>query len=201
MTDFVNLQLPDFLRFVQGLFPRGAAWPRDDDAVFTQVAQALADGVYQHHRAALNLSEVESDPYFTTALLPDFENDYGLPDPCTPLNPTLSQRRAALLAKMRAKGGQSAAYFIAVAQALGYSITIETFSPFRVGQGRAGDPLYGQGWIFAWRVHAPAVTVTPFRVGQSAAGEPLQAWGNAELECVLKRIAPAETVVQFAYGG
>jgi uncharacterized protein YmfQ (DUF2313 family) len=201
MTDFVNLGSDDFLRFVQQLLPRGAAWPRDDDAVLTEVAGALADGAFAHHQAVLNLSEVESNPYLTNQLLPDFELDYGLPDPCTPLNPTLVQRRAALLAKMRGKGGQSAAYFIAVAAALGYVITIETFAPFRAGQGAIGDPLYGQGWIFAWRVHAPTTTVTPFMVGQSAAGEPLQAWGNAELECVLRRIAPAETIVQFAYGG
>jgi uncharacterized protein YmfQ (DUF2313 family) len=201
VTSFVNLTLADFLRFIQGLLPRGAAWTRDDDAVLTQVAQAIADGTYVHHRATTYLSEVEADPHTALELLPDFETDYGLPDPCTPLNPTIGQRRAALLAKMRAKGGQSAAYFIAVAEQLGYTITIQRFYPFRVGQARVGDPLYGQGWIFAWRVHAPETTVRPFRVGQSAIGEPLRSWGNAELECVIRRIAPAETIVQFAYGG
>lgn len=200
MTDFVNLSLADFLRFIQGLLPRGPAWPRDDDAVLTQVAQAIADGTYGHHQATLNLSEVEADPNYTNELLPDFELDYGLPDPCTPLNPTLGQRRSALLAKMRAKGGQSAAYFIAVAEQLGYTITIERFYPFRVNQGAIGDPLYGQGWIFAWRVHAPTTTVSNFQVNLSVVGEPLRAWGNAELECVLRRIAPGETIVQFAYG-
>ena len=43
MTGFVNLTLGDFLRFIQGLLPRGAAWTRDDDAVLTQVAQRMAD--------------------------------------------------------------------------------------------------------------------------------------------------------------
>lgn len=201
MTDFVHLTVADFLRFLQGLLPRGAAWPRDDDAVLTQVMRAMGDGLFAQHQATIYLSEVEADPNFTVELLPDFEADFGLPDPCTPLNPTLEQRRGALLAKMRAKGGQSAAYFIAVAERLGYSITIQRFYPFRVGQARVGDPLYGQGWIFAWRVHAPATTITPFRVGRSSVGEALRSWGNAELECVIRRLAPAETIVQFAYGG
>jgi uncharacterized protein YmfQ (DUF2313 family) len=201
MIDFVTLTLADFLRAIQGLLPPGPAWPRDDDAVLTQVVQGVNDAVYAHHRATLVLSEVEADPHFTTDLLPDWENDYGLPDPCTPLNATLEQRRLALLAKMRARGGQSPAYFISVADALGYTITIQRFFPFRVSAGRIGDPLYGQGWIFAWRVHAPTTSVVPFRVGRSAAGEPLRSWGNTQLECVLRRIAPANTIVQFAYGG
>ena len=174
---------------------------RDDDAVLTQVAQRspMVRMRITGRRSICRRSR--PNPHSTLELLPDFETDYGLPDPCTPLNPTVGQRRAALLAKMRAKGGQSAAYFIAVAEQLGYTITVQRFYPFRVGQGRVGDPLYGQGWIFAWRVHAPETTIRPFRVGQSAVGEPLRSWGNAELECVIRRIAPAETIVQFAYGG
>jgi uncharacterized protein YmfQ (DUF2313 family) len=201
MTNFVQFTLADFLRYIQGLLPRGAAWPRDDGTVLAEVMQAIADGTFDHHRSTIYLSEVEADPHSTLELLPDFEFDYGLPDPCTPLNASLEQRRGALLSKMRAKGGQSAAYFIAVAEQLGYTITISRFLPFRVGQGRVGDPLCGQDWIFAWRVHAPATSITPFRVGLSAVSEPLRSWGNAELECVIRRIAPAETIVQFAYGG
>ena len=38
-----------------------------------------------------------------------------------------------------------------------------------------------------------------FEGAQVQQGTGLQ--GNAELECVIRRIAPAETIVQFAYGG
>jgi hypothetical protein len=108
MTSFVNLTLSDFLRFIQGLLPRGPAWTRDDDAVLTQVAQAIADGTFGHHQATLYLSEVEADPRSTLELLPDFENDYGLPDPCTPLNPTVGQRRAPSSGSIRSASGRLA---------------------------------------------------------------------------------------------
>lgn len=38
------------------------------------------------------------------------------------------------------------------------------------------------------------------RVGKSAVGEPLRSWGNSEMQCRLGELAPAHTVLQFAYG-
>jgi uncharacterized protein YmfQ (DUF2313 family) len=199
MVDIVNLSLDDFLRSTQRLLPRGAAWPRDDDAVLTQVSQAIADGAYTHHQAVLNLSEVESDPFHTIELLPDWETDYGLPDPCTPLNPTIDQRRRALLAKIAEKGGQSRAYYIGVAAALGFTVTITEFNTFRLGVSHFGDLLCGPGWQFVWQVNAPAITVEYFRFGISAFGEPFWTVDNTELECRLRAIMPAHTILNFAY--
>ena len=199
MTSITDLGRGDFLQFIQSLLPRGAAWTRDDGSVSAQLAQGVADAAFSHHVATLDLSEVESDPTRTVELLVDWENDYGLPDPCTPLNPTFDQRRRALLAKIRSHGGQSPVYFIGVAAALGYTITITEYRPFRFGVSHFGDPLMGPGWQFVWTVNAPTLTVHLFHFGVSAFGEPFWTVDNTELECRLRAIAPAHTILNFVY--
>lgn len=145
------------------------------------IAQAFADV----QSAASDFTEVEAVPSTTAQLLPNWEFDYGLPDTCTPLGATLQQRRHALLAKIAAVGGASEAYFIAVAAALGYTITIT--------EGTAGS--------YTWTINAAAAGPTSlFRAGQSRAGDLLQRAGaNAQLECVMNRIKPAHTKLLFAY--
>jgi uncharacterized protein YmfQ (DUF2313 family) len=107
---------------------------------------------------------------------------------------------AALVARIASRGGQSIAYYVSVAAALGYAITIAEFRQFRVSRSRVGDSLLGGPWLHTWRVNAPSVTMQSFRVGKSAVGEPLRSWGNSELECRLAQFAPAHTVLQFSYG-
>jgi uncharacterized protein YmfQ (DUF2313 family) len=200
MIPFSDLTPDDFTAGAQRSLPRGAAWPRDPDALLTSLTAALAARHADVHRRAVQLLEVESDPRQTVLMLPEWERAYGLPDPCTPLNATLQQRRAALVAKIVSVGGQSRAYFIEVAATLGYAITIEEFMPSLAGVARCGDRLRNISWRFAWRVHAPATTSWRARAGASRTGEHLGAHGNGPLECVLNRLKPAHTILQFAYG-
>ncbi len=194
-----ELGAADFLGAIQRLLPTGAAWPRDLDATLTRFWGGVADEVAALHARAGDLSEVESDPAQASELLSDFERAFGLPDPCAPQQQTLEQRRLALLARISGLGGQSRAYFIATANAIGYAITIDEFRPFRVGINRVCDHLYTAKWRFAWRVNAPEVTVRYFRVGRNAVGDPLRSWGNEALECLIGRLKPAQTHVLFAY--
>jgi uncharacterized protein YmfQ (DUF2313 family) len=200
MIPFSDLTPDDFTAGAQRSLPRGAAWPRDPDALLTSLTAALAARHADVHRRAVQLLAVEADPRSTVEMLPDWEHAYGLPDPCTPLNATLQQRRAALVAKIVSIGGQSRAYFIQVAAALGYAITIEEFKPSIVGVTHCGDLLRDKGWRFLWRVHAPAVKSWRAKAGASTAGEFLGAHGTGPLECVLNRLKPAHTVLEFAYG-
>jgi uncharacterized protein YmfQ (DUF2313 family) len=181
------------------LLPRGRIWPRDPDATLAAVARGLAPSAQRLDARAVDLL-ADAFPGTAYELLPEWEASLGLPDPCSGLAPTLQQRRAQVVSRLAASGGQSVPYFVSVAAALGYEITVEEFAPARAGTLRAGGAVYGEAWAHAWRVHAPGVTVTYFSAGGSAAGEPLAAWGNASLECVLTRLRPAHTVVQFAYG-
>ncbi len=189
----------EWLECLLGLLPRGIAWPRESDATLVRYWHGVADVQAAFHQRLADLSERESDPSQTVERLDEWEAAYGLPDPCVPQPQTIDQRRAALVQRIADQGGQSAARYIALAALLGYTITIQELHAAVIGRARIGDPIYGTPWNFVWVVHAPAVTVTPARVGHSACGEPIASWGNTALECVLRRLAPAHTVVMFAY--
>jgi uncharacterized protein YmfQ (DUF2313 family) len=173
----------DFAANVQALLPPGDAFGGPGAA---DLCAGIGAAFAELHARLYQLSEVELWPDTTNACLPDWEFDYGLPDCCTPLAPTLAGRRAALAAKIASRGGQSKAYFIAVAAALGFTITITE----------------GAASTFTWTVHVSgAFTPILFRAGNSGAGDLLTAYRpNAELECVLNQIKPAHTILNFAYG-
>lgn len=191
---------PDaFLAAVQALPPPGRAFPRDTDTLMAKVFTPPADALAAVRAVALFLANTESDPAQTVDLLPEFEADYGLPDPCTPAGSSVGQRRASLLAKIAGLGGQSRVYYIAVAAALGFVITITEFTPSRLGVMHFGDPLLAPDWQFVWRVNAPTITVSRFHLGTSVFGDPFWAIGNTELQCRLSAIAPAHTILIFAY--
>lgn len=188
----------DFAAALHALLPRGAAWPRDPGTVQAQAVAALAGVVAALHARAVTLLEIEADPGRAAELLADWERAYGLPDPCVGEGATLQERRAALLGRIAAAGGQSRAYFVAVAAAMGFApVIIEEFRPFRADFGKADDPLNSDP--FLWRVRAPTQTQILFRAGVSTAGEPLQRASNLLLECVISRLKPAHTNVEFVY--
>lgn len=190
----------DYLRQMQALLPPGPAWPKDDDALLTRMLGALAAELARVDGRVRQLVD-EDDPRMAAELLLDWERVAGLPDTCVALSgqtQSIAQRRAALVARLTMLGGQSKAYFIALAASLGYTITITEFRPFRAGQSRSGDPV-ATNWQFAWQVNAPLNTVTPFRAGNAVAGDPINSWGNKLLECVISRFKPAHTTVIFVY--
>lgn len=188
----------DYLAALQALMPRGRAWPRDADAVQTQVLSGLAPS-YTRQNARANQLLVDAFPTTTIELLPEWEETLGLPDPCAGVSPTVYARRAQVVARIKSQGGQSAAYFIALAASLGYVVTITQFAPPRVGQARVGQPLNGSAWAHAWQINAALNTIVRSRVGTSTVGEPLAYWSNAVLECELREVMPAHTVLIFLY--
>ncbi len=190
----------EFTHATYGLLPTGRAWNRDRGSLQGALWGGHADIQADVHARAGDLSEVESDETQTSELLPDFEAAYGLPDPCIPIGSTQQQRRGALTARIIQGGGQSRAYFVAVAAALGFTITIDEFTPMRAGLMRAGDRVRGREWRFVWQVNVlGAGSVTRFRAGASAAGEKLTTIENTSIACVLNRIKPAHTLILFNY--
>jgi len=188
----------DYLWQFQRLLPRGLIWQRAWGTYQAEQLLTLMPTWVRLHGRANDLI-TETFPCSTTELLVEWERSLGLPDPCTGPLDTLQERQRAVCTKFRARGGQSIAYYEQVASALGYTITITQFAPFRVGWNRVGDRLYGEEWANAWRVNGPQTTITYFRVGRSTVGEALRAWGNELLECTIRAIAPAHTTLIFAY--
>jgi uncharacterized protein YmfQ (DUF2313 family) len=170
----------DYARARQNLLPRGRAWPRDPDAIMSGVMEAMG-ATYERSGGSAGAIPADVSPASTTNFVVEWEETLGLPDPCTVANPTLSQRKAAILAKFIASGGQTKDYYIAVAKALGFTITIEETDPY------------------TWVVTAPGVAVIPFRLGVNVVGDPFWTLNTTELECRLRAIMPAHTVLIFQY--
>jgi uncharacterized protein YmfQ (DUF2313 family) len=193
-----NYTAADFLKALQGLMPRGRVWPRDPDAVQTQVLSGLAPS-YARATARANYLLVDAFPATTYELLPEWESTLGLPDPCAGVAPTIAQRQAQVLARFVGVGGPTIQSLTAFAANLGYTVTINQFVEARAGQLHAGDPCNGTAWSYAWQINAPLNTVTIALAGAMAAGDPLASWGNAVLECEMKAVMPAHTIPIFSY--
>lgn len=125
----------------------------------------------------------ELDPRTTTELLEDWERVAGLPDSCAPAAQTLDARRKALVGRLVATGGQSRGYFVDLAWARGYAITIT-------------EPARHQ-----WRVIVPeSALVKKWRAG-SRAGQPIRTWQRHPLTCQFMREKPAHTRLWFGFPG
>lgn len=189
-----------YINLLKALLPTGTAWPTDPGSMLSALVSGLARGCTRLHNRGVDLID-ECIPSTSSELLSDWERVCGLPDACSAGEAiTIEARRAAVVAKLSARGGQSRAFFISLAAALGYEITITEFGPFKVGSSKVGDPLCSAEWRHVWRVHAPEQTIRTFKTGVSKVGEPLRSWGNQTLECAISQRKPAHTLVQFAYG-
>lgn len=188
----------DYQRAFQALLPRGRVWPRDADSTQGKTIKGLVQVCYRTNLRAVQLL-ADAFPATTYELLPDWEQTLGLPDPCTGGLGTIQQRRAAVLGTLTGNGGQSAAYFQQLAAALGFSINVTNYAPFRMGQSRMGQQLGGPEWFFYWTVGVPQNTTTYFRMGQSVMGEPLQTWSTQLLACRLAKLKPAHTTLKITY--
>lgn len=187
----------NYAQALKDLLPPGAAWEYKRTTLADVLDAQAKELVRIEARAAVLLKE--ADPGQASELLTDWERVLGLPDPCLTTTQTATQRRAAARARYTMVGGASAAFFIALAASMGYTVTIEDF-PTEADAIAAGISYTGDGWAYTWRVNVAAGTVTvPFQVGVSAAGDPLRSWGVEDLECTIKRYAPAHTIVLFAY--
>jgi len=179
------------------LLPHGAAWPSEPGSTLEALLNGLGRGLADAHGRTLDLRE-EADPFRSVELLPDWERVAGLPDPCTGQAETVAERQARLVARLAGRGGQSRAFFIATAGALGYAITLEEHRPFHC-LSACEDGLDPDPWRFVWIIRAPEETIRVL-TSEGGCSEPLRSWGNQALECAIRRAAPAHTTPYFAYG-
>jgi uncharacterized protein YmfQ (DUF2313 family) len=128
------------------LLPQGQAWPKYPGTTLDLACRGLAMYWGEVDNRAAHLLEQESDPRFTIELLPDWERNWGLPDPCYTAPQSIDQRHQALLMRMTMVGSQSREFFIELAAQLGYTITITEYRTFVCGLDRCGDNrVYGDG--------------------------------------------------------
>ena len=174
-----------YLQQLQASLPRGAAWSRDPDGTWTRVLDASAQELTRIDcRGAALFNEALPDT--TQELLEDWERVLGLPDECLPRDDSIESRREAVLAKLRAQGGQNAAYYLELAAWLGFAGgRIQEFLPFTCNSV-CTDSLYTDPWRYVWIVEVPQLP-------------PGNEDRDRALECLLNRYKPAHTHVIVRY--
>lgn len=197
----MSLTALDYRDQMIALLPTGPAWPREADSQLGRLLYGLADEFARIDGRCEALIE-EADPRTALELLPDWERVAGLPDGCVAAPATVSERQIALRNRLVQRGGQSIIWFESLALRLGYFIDIEELRPFSCGDALDAG-LLGE-WAHVWRV------VAQLEAGSAAGGrvvadvnatceDRLAMWGAVDLECVIRRAAPAHTIVLFAY--
>lgn len=185
-----------YARQLKQLLPSGLAWNVEPTSRVSKLLLGVAEELARVDTRARNLVD-EWDPRTTLELLADWERVFGLPDPCLGVAPSIPQRRASLFAKIVGIGGQTPAYYIEVAAALGYTVTLTEYDPYDV-EDDVEASILGDGWAYAWQINAPLETVGEMTVDDTA-DEILAWWGNAALECVMLALKPAHTHLFFSY--
>lgn len=194
---------------ILALAPRGPAWGTDEAGDgqgalpvmrgFWSAIAAWAADIY----AAAFTTALQSLPSAITWSLPDWEEEYGLPDPCLSPASGTAGRIASVRARFGAVGGSSPAYFICLAASIGYDITIEEPSQFLcdVSQCDGADEVSDLNVHDTWIVRFASDALTYFRPDEGVCDEaPLEGFlVPADLECVLRRVSPAHTTLKFAY--
>jgi len=181
----------DYSQVLHSLRPVGPAMVVDDplllglSAEFARIHNRLADLLQ------------ESDPRLTYELLTDWERAFGLPDACCGSEASYPARINALVARVRGAGTPTPQFFIDLAAAVGYTITITELVPHTVNSA-VDYALYGEEIRFVWQVNSSLQTVTEFDVSDDVSMA-LAEWGNAILECVINAAKPAHTYVLFSY--
>lgn len=193
----------NYLRLLQSLLPRGRAWNREEDSNLTEFLYGEAEEFARVEERSNSLLQ-ERDTRKTSELLVDHENDLGLPDECSDPDATIQERRFIAHTKLITLGGQNPQYFIDLAEAYGWTITITEYSPFWCGIHGCGDPCGDQWVIFYWNVtiNFGGGEIIYFTCGSSECGDPLAYIpGTSSLICMLNKYKPAHTVLTFDYDG
>jgi len=193
----------DYLRLLQSLLPTGKAWNREEGSVLTETLYGNAEEFARVDLRSDNLL-AERDTQKTTELLIDHEIDLGLPDECSGDNLTIAERRRIAHSKLIALGQQNPAYYIELAAAQGWTITITEFSPFWCGYHAMGDSCGEQTNIFYWKITITlgGGEIIYFTCGSSQCGDQLSYIVDTNsLICLLNKYKPGHTSLLFDYDG
>jgi uncharacterized protein YmfQ (DUF2313 family) len=180
------------------LLPPGRAWATEIGTNLSQLLYAWADELARVHGRGLSLLDVEAYADTTEELIVEWENDAGLPDECSGAAGTLEARRDVLVRKLTDFGLQRLEDYEAAALAIGYTITVDEFTPLRCGDP-CGLPINGWEWWFVLQVNAPETTIFEAKAGEAVAGDPLRWWGNELLECTIQGMQQAHVFLIFSY--
>ena len=200
-ADFLRrLTAGDYRLQLQALLPEGPIWPRLVGPKLTDLLDGMAQELARLHNRAMDLLD-EVDPRTTYEMLAAWERAFGLPDECTVAGAeTVIERQLRLAQKKAALGGQDRAYYITLAEKLGYpNADITEFDPYDC-ESDCEAHVFPEEWRHVWRVDIQQETLIVEMDCESACDEPLRVWGDFALECVMDKLKPDHTHVFFSYG-
>jgi uncharacterized protein YmfQ (DUF2313 family) len=206
----------DYTQAFLSLLPRGQAWPRYWDSTLVLTARGLCDYWGFVDSRAADLLETESDPRTTVELLPDWERNWGLPDPCFPQPSSIEERQKLLVMIMTMLGGQSRQWFQFVSEWTGHEVSIKEWSPFMAGLSECGDTRFEYDdtgdfrWYigaeenrFYWSASSETAVIEWFRAGadysESGKHHHCEIYTESPVDCLLQRWRPAHTQLVFDY--
>lgn len=184
----MSLDAAAYARQLKALLPRGPLWALDVTSELHKLMLGLAEELARVDARSDALVE-ELDPRTTTECIDDWERMLGLPDDAFPAGASLAERRISATTKYASRGGATGAYFISVANRMGFVAT------------------YDEPAVYTWRLTIDVgassspypYTESLFRVPTARMGDHLAWWGVAVLEAVMDKLKPAHTVCRLKY--
>lgn len=147
-----------YARQLKRLLPPGRLFALLTDSWLSKALHAIATELARIDARGLDLLE-ESDPRTTSELLEDWERVLALPEPGEQLGATEAERQAEISWKVVARGGQSIAFYVAVAAAMGITATVTEWWTRVLRAGfRAGDLCWGIDQAHTWQMNVSNAT-------------------------------------------
>ncbi|EHH67555.1 putative phage tail protein [Gluconobacter morbifer] len=148
----------DILQEWTSNLPQGSAWSRRSDGNLSKLLLARAQA-----RALLETDigylSREISPLTAVLLQDDYEEVLDLPDYVGLISALSDQQRRMIdFLFWTTNGAASKQDFMDLAEKIGWTISITTFTPARFGQTCFGQPLYGVSWQYVWTVHVLSCT-------------------------------------------
>lgn len=142
----------------------------------------------------------EIDPRRCFYTLPDWEAEMG-PDPygVDTSGFDTGQMQQYLYQRLTMKGGQSPAYYEALAASFGVMITITEIQQSIYGGARYGSRYCNSPNQFAWLVTMPETTTSYARYGSARYGDRYSSYTPNPVQAIIAAQAPAHTQPVFSY--
>lgn len=194
------LTLDAFRDVLKAALPPGKLWRFNIGGNAWLLKDSMAECLLDVHQESERM-QLEMDPRTAYEMLPEWEANYGLPDPDGPQALSIADRRAMVLARKIDIGGQSKPYLLQQIEAMGYvGATIDGYD-LCTCESDCESYLFDSSWLYAFLVTLPAA---PDALGATCDGSCEDYLGvpmNSHIENYINRLKPAHRVAIFAYVG
>lgn len=143
----------------------------------------------------------ESDPRNAAELLSDYERALGLPNPCQYENrSTVAQRREAVVAMFRERGGVTLERLKKIAESVGADVEIfEEDHDAHFGIAEMGVDLFATENFSSVVIREAGQIVIDARFSTTHFSERYKEFGNLILECLMPQYIRADRAIRFEY--